>query len=191
MVHAADRPWAVAMLFGPLVLALAGAGWQRRQPPLLAACAAGVAVLALVVARGGVDDVNRMYVMQHAGIHLALGLLFGSSLRAGSTPLITAMAETVHQHFTPELSAYTRWLTGVWVAYFLAMVVASVSLYAMAPWAWWSLFANVFTPLSAAALFVGEYFMRYRRHPDFERVSMRRAYDAYRQRHSANEGSRP
>jgi uncharacterized membrane protein len=191
MVHAAERPWAVAVVFGPLVLAVAGTGWQRRQPLLLAACAAGVAVLAVVVARGGVGDVNRMYVLQHAGIHLALGLSFGASLRAGSTPLITAMARSVHRRFTPELVVYTRWLTGVWTGYFLAMVAVSLTLYLLGPWPWWSLYANVFTPVSAAALFVGEHVLRYRRHPDFERVSLRTALGAYRAASAADAGGRP
>lgn len=180
MVHAAGQPWAVAVIFGPLVLAVGAAAWQMRHPALLAACVGGVGLLAVVVARGGVADVNRLYVLQHAGIHAALALSFGSSLRAGATPLISAMARSVHRHFTPPLQAYTRWLTGVWAGYFAAMVAASLAIYALAPWPWWSLFANVLTPLSAVALFVIEHVLRYRRHPDFERVSLRTAIDAYR-----------
>ncbi|MDE2565040.1 MAG: hypothetical protein KGL50_04580, partial [Burkholderiales bacterium] len=155
MVHAPDRPWSVAVLFGPLLLAVAGAGWQRRQPGLLAACAAGVLGLAAMVAWGGAVGIDRLYVLQHAGIHIALGLSFGLTLRRGSTPLITAMAQQLHEHFTPEMRAYTRWLTGLWTAYFAAMVGVSLALYALAPWPWWSLFGNVLTPLAAAALFVG------------------------------------
>ncbi len=180
MLHAPNRPWAVAVLFGPLVLALAGAGWQRRQPLVLLGCVVGVGLLALVVARGGVADINRMYVLQHAGIHAALGLGFGLTLRAGGTPLITAIARGLHQRFTPAMQAYTRWLTGLWTAYFAAMVVASVLIYLFAPWSWWSLFGNVLTPLFGGALFVVEHAIRYRRHPEFERVSLRAAIRAYR-----------
>jgi uncharacterized membrane protein len=180
MVHAAREPWAVAVLFGPLVLAVAGAGWQRRQAGVLAACAAGVALLAWVVARGGVDDINRLYVLQHAGMHLALAWVFGSTLRRGSTPLISALAQSVHSHFTPALQAYTRWLTGLWTVYFLGMVAFSFTLYLLAPWAWWSFYCNLLTPLLAVALFVVEHLLRYRRHPEFERVTMRSAFEAYR-----------
>jgi uncharacterized membrane protein len=183
MVHAADHPWAVALLFGPLVAAVAAAGWQRRQPLLLTACAAAVVVLALVVARGGVEDVNRMYVLQHAGIHAALAWLFGSSLRPGGTAFITVLAQGVHARlklrFTPEVRAYTRWVTGLWTVYFLGIIAVSLALYALAPWAWWSFFANLLTPLSALALMVGEHLQRYRRHPDFDRVSLRSAINAY------------
>ncbi len=31
MVHAPNHPWTVALLFGPLLLAVGGLGWQRRQ----------------------------------------------------------------------------------------------------------------------------------------------------------------
>ena len=46
MVHAANAPWAVAALFGPLLLAIGGVGWARRHWPTLAACA--VLVLSLI-----------------------------------------------------------------------------------------------------------------------------------------------
>jgi uncharacterized membrane protein len=121
-----------------------------------------------------------MYVLQHAGIHLALAWAFGSTLRAGATPLITALARTVHEVFTPAMQAYTRWLTGLWAVYFVGMVVVSVLIYTLAPWPWWSLFCNVLTPLLAVAVFVVEHVLRYRRHPDFERVSMRAAMNAWR-----------
>ena len=180
MVHAAHAPWAVAVLFGPLVVAVGLGAWQRRQMALMAACAAGVALLVLIVARGGVADIQRLYVLQHGGLHLALAWAFGSTLRAGSTPLITALAQSVHSRFTPELRDYTRWLTGLWVAYFLGMVVLSLLLYALTPWAWWSLFCNLLSPLAAGLLFVGEHGVRYWRHPEFERVSLRSALQAYR-----------
>ena len=185
MVYAAREPWAVAVLFGPLVAALAAAAWQRRQPLLLALCAGGVAVLAVVVWRGGVNDVNRMYVLQHAGIHAALACGFGLTLRQGGTPLITALARSMHQRlghgFSNEMADYTRWVTGLWTAYFCAMVLLSLAIYALAPWPWWSAFANLFTPLSAAALMMGEHIQRYRRHPHFDRVALRSAIAAYAQ----------
>lgn len=180
MVHAADRPWAVAALFGPLVAAVAAAGWKQRQPWLLAACAAGVALLVVVVQRGGVDDVNRTYVLQHGGIHAALAISFALTLRPGGKALIELLAERLHRRFTPAMRAYTRRLTLAWAVYFAAMIVISLGIYMLAPWPWWSLFCNVATPLAALAFFVGEHVWRYRRHPDFERVSLQSAFAAYR-----------
>ncbi len=180
MVHFAQAPWAVAALFGPLLLAVAAGGWLRRQWALLAGCAALVAWLAWLVWRGGVADINRMYVLQHAGIHLALAYSFGVTLKAGSTPLISALAQRLHRDFSPALRDYTRRLTAVWVAYFLGMVVLSALIYGLAPWPWWSLFCNVVTPALVVALFVGEHLVRYVQHPEFERVSLRAALAAYR-----------
>ena len=185
MVHASDHPWAVAALFGPLLLAIGFTGWRRRHRPTLAVCAGLFVALATVVARGGVDDVHRMYVLQHAGIHLALAWVFGVSLRAGETPLITALARQVHREFTPDMQAYTRRLTGAWVGFFLAMVLISWATYGLAPWPWWSLFCNVFTPLAAIGFFVVEHVLRYRWHPEFERASLSAAWQAWRRHSSA------
>jgi len=180
MVNASREPWAVAVLFGPLLLAVAGQALQRRQGLVLLACGAAVAGLALVVLRGGVEDANRLYVLQHAGILLALAWTFGSTLRSGSTPLITVIARSVHLNFTPEMQAYTRWLTGMWMVCFLSLVALSLLIYALAPWTWWSLYCNVLTPLISVATFCIEHVLRYRRHPEFERISIRGALQAYR-----------
>jgi uncharacterized membrane protein len=179
MTHAPDRPWAVAVLFGPLVAGLAIEGWLRRHALSLAASAALALLLAVVVARGGVADISRLYVLQHACVHAALGWCFGRTLRAGSTPLITAMAERVHTVFTAPMREYTRWLTGIWAVYFVAMIALSLAIYALAPWSWWSLFCNVFTPAAAAGLFLAEHVLRRWRHPDFERVSIAQALRAF------------
>ena len=61
------------------------------------------------------------------------------------------------------------------------MSLACLVLYAWAPWAWWSLFANLLTPVAALGFFVGEHVLRYWMHPEFERVSLAQAVRAYRQ----------
>lgn len=183
MIHAVNRPFTVALLFGPLLLAVAGVGWQRRQWATLAACAILLLVLAVVVARGEVIDAQRLYVLQHAGIHAALAWTFGLTLRGGSRPLITSLAEGLHgrlgQEFTPAMAFYTRGVTQLWMGYFLAMIVLSALLYALAPWSWWTLFCTVLTPIMAVALMVGEHFWRYHRHPEFPRVTLRAGFEAY------------
>jgi uncharacterized membrane protein len=180
MVNAADRPWAVAALFGPLLLAVAAGGLRRRHAPTLLFFAATVVVLVVVVARGGVEDVQLMYVLQHAGIHAALGWTFAATLRPGGTALITQLASRIHTRFTPAMRAYTTGLTRVWAGYFFAMIALSFGLYLSAPWPWWSFFCNILTPVFAVAFFAGEHGLRYRLHPEFERVSMRGAWQAWR-----------
>ena len=180
MVSAADRPWAVAALFGPLLLAIGVGGWRRRHGPTLAFCGALLALLVAISLRGGVGDMNRMYVLQHAGIHAVLAWVFASTLRPGSTPLISALAQRVHREFTPAMRRYTDRLTAVWAGYVAGMIALSAAIYALAPWPWWSAFANVGTPLSVALFFIAEHLLRYHWHPEFERLSMRIVVQAWR-----------
>ena len=180
MAYAPDRPWSVAALFGPLLLAMTIGGLVRRHAPTLLACAALAAIVVVLLVRGGGADVNRLYVLQHAAVHASLGWTFAMTLRPGATPLITMMAERVHTHFTPAMRAYTGWLTRAWVLFFFGMIGVSLLIYALTPWAWWSFFCSVLTPLAAIGFFIGEHVLRYRRHPDFERVTMAQAVRAFR-----------
>jgi hypothetical protein len=53
-------------------------------------------------------------------------------------------------------------------------------------------FCNLLTPVFAVLLFVGEHVLRYVRHPEFERVSLRAALQAYREVPAdATEAGRP
>jgi uncharacterized membrane protein len=182
MVDAPARSWTLAVWFGPLLLAMLVNAARRRHLPTLALCLLLAGILVAVARGGTVEDAGRLYLLQHAGIHAVLACTFGFTLRRGATPLITMLAERVHREFTPAMRDYTRRLTGWWVVYFVAMVVASVTLHALAPWSWWSLFANIVTPLSAALFFVGEFLLRRWRHPEFEPASLSQAIAAYRSR---------
>lgn len=184
MVHAAASPWAVLLLLGPLLLSFAAWALAQRRWGVL-----GLVALGLVAAwqAGGVGDVNRLYVLQHAGIHAALAAAFALSLRAGAVPLITRVALRVHGgSMPPAKHAYTRHVTLAWAAYFAAMVAASLALYALAPWSWWSLFANLLTPLSLVLMMVGEWRLRYWLHPEFERVPIATAVRAFRETPAAS-----
>ncbi|HSW06629.1 hypothetical protein [Aquabacterium sp.] len=171
MLYAASEPWAVAALFGPLLLPCLALAWRRRQPLLLGASVLAALALVLIVARGGLGDVKRLYLMQHAGTHLALGLVFLASLRGDGPSLITQMARRVHA-LSPAMETYTAHVTRLWVGYFFAMMLVSVAVYATLPWSTWSLLANVLTPLAIAVVFVGEHWARYRLHPEFERLTL-------------------
>jgi len=151
--------------------------WFAPLQPVLAVV--GVALLAATVLRGGVQSMQRMYVLQHAGMHLALAWAFASTLRPGRTPLVTTLALRVHARLTPAMQRYTQRLTVVWSGYFVGMIAASATLYALAPWSWWSLFGNVLSPLLATGLFVLERLWRHRRHPEFGRASLAAAWQAW------------
>ena len=124
---------------------------------------------------------QRAHLAEDVGIHVALALWFGSTLRAGSVPLITRLAARIHGTLTPAKERYTRAVTRLWTAAFAALSALSLGLYALLPFPEWALFADVGSPLLLAALFFGEYALRYRLHPEFERTRVRDMWRAWRQ----------
>ncbi|MDB5732517.1 MAG: hypothetical protein JWQ03_2412 [Variovorax sp.] len=178
MLFHADAPWAVVVLLGPLWLTAAGLGAGRFGAVGATVVALlGVGFLALVW-RGEVGDASRLYVLQHVGINLLLCGWFGSTLRAGRLSLIGSFAQRVHP-LTPDHVAYTWRVTRVWTAYFALMAAASLGVYALLPFSAWSLLSNLVSPVLIGALFIGEYLLRYRLHPEFERTTMIQAVKAF------------
>lgn len=180
MLHAAGSPWAIAVVLGPLVLTMTALAAWRRQWWGLAAMGGFIVGILVLILRGGVAELRYVYVAQHAGIHLALGWTFGSTLRRGGVPLITSIAARVHgDRMGPDMVVYTRKVTQAWVVYFVVMASLSLALSAWAPWPLWSWFANLGTPLAMVGLLWGEHALRYRLHPEFERVTVMSALRAY------------
>lgn len=183
--RAADSAWSLLAILGPMVALVLLGLWRGGQRALALALALVSAGLIWLAQRGDRFDPSWLYLAQHAGIHAALAVAFGRTLRPGRQALISAMAERVHRGLPPGMGEYTRRLTGVWTAYFCGMGLTSVLLFVWAPLAVWSLFANVVTPVALGLLFVGEYILRYQLHPEFERVSLVtviRAYSDHQQR---------
>ena len=174
----ATEPWAVVVLLGPLWLAAMGlaASWFGRWG-LAAVAVLGIGGFSLVFL-GEAGDPNRLYVLQHVAINAALCGWFGSTLRGRGLPLITQFAQRVHP-LKGHMLAYTTQLTRIWTGFFAVMVVASVIIYLTRPFSDWSLFANVLSPVMVTLLFVGEHFVRYRLHPEFERTRLVDAVRAF------------
>lgn len=178
-LHSAGRPWAIAAFLGPgWAVALAVAA-RKRKVVAIAALLSAAPVVGAVVALGGIGDVKRLYVLEHAGIHVALLATFARTLRRDGLSLIGQVAQRVHGTLPPDVIVYTRRVTVAWALYFLAMACASVVVYLACDWIAWSLLANVVTPLAIAVLFLGEYLLRYRLHPEFERATLLQSVRAY------------
>jgi uncharacterized membrane protein len=191
MTRAQDSAWALAIVLGPLVLLSAAAAWNSGHRTLAGAGLLGALLLALQAASGQGIPTRWLYLAQHAGVHLALAAWFGSTLRRGAEPLVSALARRVHGRFTPEMARYTRNVTLAWTLYFIAMATASLALFLAGDFALWSLLANILTPVFTAAFFVGEYLVRYWLHPGFERVSLQRALQAYRSHRAGTDSTVP
>lgn len=168
MLYHATAPWALAALFAPLWLAVLGLGASRfgLAGALLAVVLGGALVYA--ISQGEAGSPNRLYVLQHVGINAVLCAWFASTLRPGRLSLIGEFAQRIHP-LSADMRAYSAKVTAVWVGYFALMALVSVAIYLTLSFRAWSLLANVLTPLCVVALFLGEHFMRYRLHPEFER----------------------
>lgn len=181
MLFHPTEAWAVIVLLGPLWLTALGLCASRFGiPGIVAVVLVGVG-FAVWVGRGSgishTDDVNRLYVLQHVAINLLLCGWFGSTLRAGRLSLIGSFAQRVHP-LTPGHAAYTWQVTRVWAVYFALMAVTSLLVYVLLPFSAWSLLSNLVSPVMIGALFIGEYLVRYRIHPEFERTTMAQALQA-------------
>lgn len=180
MTRAQDSAWSLLVVLGPLVVLGTAGAWGNGQRVLAAGGLVAAVLLAVFAASGRGLPARWLYLAQHAGVHLALAAWFGSTLRKGAEPLVSALARRVHGSLTQAMARYTRQVTLAWTLYFLAMAAASLALFAAGDFAHWSLLADVLTPVCTGAFFVGEYLVRYRLHPEFERVSLQQAIVAWR-----------
>lgn len=180
MTSASPSPWNAVALLTPMLAAIALPAWRARRRARSLLALAAVGLLCAQAALGIQVPAPLLYLGQHVTVHLMLALWFASTLRAGSQALITGLAARVHTRMPPPMVAYTRNVTRAWVAYFTAMALVSLALFAFAPFDVWALFANLGTPLSLVAMFGGERLLRYRLHPEFERSSVADAIRSYR-----------
>jgi uncharacterized membrane protein len=187
MTSAPASPWNAVVVVGPMLVAAGVVAWQRGQRALALVAAAATAALVVQAGRGGGVAAETLYLGQHVAVHLLLAFVFGSTLAAGREPLVSALARRVHGSLTPAMAAYSRRVTVAWTFYFVAMAVLSIVLFATAPFVAWAAFANLVTPLAIVAMFVGEYLLRYRLHPEFERTTITQAVRAYADRAQPNE----
>lgn len=179
MTRAHASPWNVVGVLTPMLVAVAIGAWRAGQRWLGAGAALGVAGLCGQALLGVHVSPQVLYLAQHVGVNLFLAVGFGSTLRAGHTSLITTMAARVHRSLTPAMAVYTRKVTLAWTLYFIGMAIVSLALFAVADFDTWAVFANLLTPLAVALMFAGEYLLRYRLHPEFERASVADAIRAY------------
>lgn len=158
-VPEAGAGWAVLLAVAPLVLIGLGIARRGGMVGVATFCVGSAALLAWAWPRL-LHHVDALYLLQHVSINGSLGLLFGRTLFAGREPLCTTFAGLMQPRISPAVVSYTRKVTIAWTVFFALVVSASLLLYAFAPVAVWSLFANVLTGPLVATLFVCEYLLR-------------------------------
>ena len=182
MTQTEASAWNVVGVLSPMLLVIALGAWRSAHRWVGVVAVLSLAALCALALRGVQVSSHALYLAQHAGINFFLAIVFGSTLRAGHTPLITAVALRVHHgRLSPGHLPYTRKLTRAWVFFFTGIVAMSLLLYAYASFDAWAVFANIVTPVATGLMFGVEHFIRYRLHPEFERASVADAVRAYMQ----------
>ena len=185
MTSAPTSRWNAVVVIGPMLGLLLLFAARRGQRLVAGAACLGLGGLVLQAWHGGGLAPTTLYLTQHVAIHAALAVMFALTLRPGQEPLVTALARRVHGGLSPGVAAYGRKVTLVWSGYFVLMAAISIGLFLFAPFDAWAVFANLLTPLAMVLLFVGEFLLRYRLHPEFERASLADQMNAYSRRHAA------
>lgn len=165
--------------------AVAGVLWivlRTRRIGLLVAAMVALGLLAVFVVRHRSAQLGFLYPVPSVAIFVLLMWVFGRTLLPGRVPLVTRLARHVHGSLPPELDDYTRQVTWAWCAFFATMATTSLLLFAFAPLATWSLFANVLTLPLIALMFVAEYAYRLTRYRDFAHAPITAAIYAFRDR---------
>jgi len=179
---ASDTPSVTGALIAitPLTLLCLVLAWRSpHRPALLTTMAAALALL-WVLREWLLVHYHWVFLVQHAGIHIVLGIVFGRTLRHGQTPMIARFARIVHGELSPALARYTRGATWAWTMYFAFIALASVLLFLLAPRAVWSTFATLLGGPLLVAMFAAEYAVRWHVLPASERAGPLQSVRAWR-----------
>lgn len=155
--------------------------WRVRNPLLLVA--GGLTVLGLLAWSWPYlrQNVALLYLLQHLGINLALGTLFGRSLLGSGPALVSRFALLAHNGtISPAQLRYTRQVTVAWTAYFFLTAAISAGLFGLAPPSAWSVFANLLTAPLLVLMFAIEHLVRNRVLPPQDRTSIADTIRGYR-----------
>jgi uncharacterized membrane protein len=104
-------------------------------------------------------------------LNVALATLFATTLRPGREPLISTFARMERGTLTLDLAGYTRHLTQVWVAFFIVAALVCALLAFAAPEVVWTWFVTVGNQIAVAILFLGEFWYRRLRFPQYRHAS--------------------
>ena len=164
--------WTVGVVAFPLVAALCSWSiqcWKSPNNSTLERLGSATLVIGVVLALCLLkpfllQNFKWIYLIQHSGIHLALAWVFGSTLKAGATPLCTRLARIVHptEAMPATVLRYTRQVTVAWTCFFLCIGLSSPMVLLWCPLPVWSLFSTVITLGLTAAMFVIEAMFRRR-----------------------------
>jgi len=148
-----------------LMLSLWGALKQRRLWAWAVFAASAIALYPVTMSGNGL---YALYVPPIV-IPFAMLLLFGGSLRAGATPLISRIAEIMRGEQLPDvLRTYTRRVTQLWCFVSAALMISAIVTAIWARDEVWSFTVNVVHYVVLGAVFLLEFFYRRRKYAQLE-----------------------
>jgi uncharacterized membrane protein len=168
-----------AVALAPLIAAALSIAWHASHRKLMLSLCA-VAGIALLAAWPALErHYSLLYWIEHAGTQTILCMAFARTLAPGREPMCTYFARMVHGSLTPPIARYSRQVTKAWVMFFAFMAMLSTALFFAASLHAWSLFANFFTAPLIGLMFVAEYIVRRRAHPDMEHAGILAGIQAF------------
>jgi uncharacterized membrane protein len=144
--------------------------WSGALMALLAAAAAAYLLRAFWPLFA--QNFSTVYLVQQIGFYSIIAFTFGRSLRKGSVPLCTQLADKIHGPLSALELRYTRNVTVAWVIFFLCDVAANFLLFEFAPLRLWSVFVNFCSLPLILLMFVAEYAVRRRVLPQVHRSGL-------------------
>jgi len=148
-------------------------GWGIASVGLgaLASAVLGLIILAAALALAVLAPAVILYAPPLV-LNLALCALFGGTLIAGREAMVSRFARIERGELPPELTRYTRALTGTWAAFFALMACISLGLALWASTLAWSLFTNLGNYLLVGVFFAVEYHYRRMKYPQYAHASL-------------------
>lgn len=90
-------------------------------------------------------------------------ITFGSTLRAGSMPMVERIARLHEESLNSEQVAWCRMWTRIWCSYFVINGSIAAALGLFAPLSWWAFYNGLLSYVLSGILFATEYLIRRRR----------------------------
>lgn len=118
-----------------------------------------IAIL-LLIALGIATDDRRFLLALPVLINAVLLLEFGSTLRAGSTPMIERFARMQEPELDEAKVAHCRQWTGRWCAFFLGNGAMAAALALFAPVWWWTVYTGAIAYGLMGLMFAAEHIQR-------------------------------
>jgi uncharacterized membrane protein len=164
----------------PVLVGFIAACWQTPfRLPVIGLCLASMIAMAQHIDLL-LSHVAWFYFLQHIGAMLALGIMFGITLRTRKGALCSRIAQvTIVTPLDDQYLHYTWKVTLAWTIYFGASAIISTGLFFAASLEIWSLFATVLSPISIGVMFGCEYLIRLRALPGRPHFSVAQTIECY------------